>query len=118
MNLLQGATDRDGNTDLEDAVITGWPVDLGPKPTPLNRVISFTPTAPGNYTVNYQVTDALGLLSDNIGAGTITVIGAQDIAIGGAEYRARRGRRRWCGRPTYDAIIGANTPQDPRGTSG
>jgi hypothetical protein len=93
MNLLQGATDPDGNAEVKDAVITGWPVELGPQPTPVNGSISFTPTVMGNYAVNYQVADTAGALSNNIGTGTITVIAAEDIAIGGADYRADK--RRW-----------------------
>ena len=87
MNLIAGATDPDAPLDVKDAVITGWPVELGPQPTPVNGAISFTPSAIGNYVVNYQVVDATGLLSDNIGAGTVTVIAAENIQIGVSEYR-------------------------------
>jgi hypothetical protein len=93
LNLLQGATDPDGATEVKDAVLTGWPVELGPQPTPASGTISFTPAAIGNYTVNYQVVDATGLVSDNIGAATLTVIGAETITIAAAEYRADK--RRW-----------------------
>jgi hypothetical protein len=162
MNLLAGATDPDGNTDVKDAVITGWPVEFGPQPTPVNGVISFTPGALGNYTVNYQVTDAAGLVSDNIGAGTMTVIAAEDIQYATSDYRPAKLRWTVTGTDTvragqkltiayangtlktgqvcdgtdaipacvitanvpvdgtgswaYDAVIAANSPQDPRGT--
>jgi VCBS repeat-containing protein len=91
LNLLAGATDPDGNADVKDAVITVWPPSLGVQPTPANGVISFQPTALGNFVVNYQVKDAAGLLSGNTGAGTVTVIAAETITVPRADYR----RGRW-----------------------
>jgi hypothetical protein len=87
MNLLQGATDPDGAGDLVDAVLTTWPAELGPQPTPAAGRITFAPSALGNYTFNYQVKDATGLLSNNTATGTVTVIAAEDIQLPTAEYR-------------------------------
>lgn len=78
-NLIAKATDPDGNTDVRNAVITGWPAGLGAQPVPINGVISFTPSSTGNFNFTYQVRDAGSLLSDNTATGTVTVIGAESI---------------------------------------
>ncbi|GAB3775038.1 hypothetical protein GCM10028796_50430 [Ramlibacter monticola] len=90
MNLLLGATDPDGATDVKDAVLTTWPAQLGPQPTPVNGSISFSPNATGNFTFGYQVKDAAGLLSDNTATGTVTVVAAEDIQFTVQDYRAAK----------------------------
>jgi hypothetical protein len=100
LNLLTGATDPDGNTDVKDAVITTWPASLGVQPTPANGAISFQPTALGNFVVNYRVKDAAGLLSGNTGSGTVTVIASEAIQVTRADFR--RNAARW-------TIVGSDT---------
>jgi hypothetical protein len=94
MNLLLGATDPDGNADVKDAVITTWPAGLGAQPTPVNGVISFTPAAATNYTFNYVVKDAAGVLSNNVGTGTVTALASESISLATrVDYTA--GKQRW-----------------------
>jgi hypothetical protein len=80
MNLLTNATDPDGAGDVTNAVITSWPAELGVQPTPVNGVISFTPSVTGNRTIGFTVTDAAGATSGNIGTGTATVIAVESIS--------------------------------------
>lgn len=80
MNLISTSTDPDGNADVKEAVITSWPPQLGAQPVPASGVISFVPTATGNFTIGYQVRDTAGALSANTASGTVTVIGAEAIA--------------------------------------
>ena len=65
MNLISASTDPDGNADVKNASIVTWPAQLGPQPVPVNGVITFTPTATGNFTVTFQAIDAAGALSAN-----------------------------------------------------
>jgi VCBS repeat-containing protein len=76
LSLLTGATDPDGNNDVKDAVIVSWPAQLGPQPVPSNGVITYTPNSPVNntYTVSYQVRDAAGVLSANVGTASVSVV--------------------------------------------
>jgi len=81
-NLIANATDPDGNADVKDAVITGWPLaGLGPQPVPVGGVITFTPDVSGATTFTYQVRDAAGALSDNIATATVNVAATETIAI-------------------------------------
>jgi hypothetical protein len=79
LNLIATSTDPDGPTDVKDAVIVTWPVQLGAKPTPANGLVSYTPTSTGNFSVTYQVMDAAGALSANTGTATVTVLGSEAI---------------------------------------
>jgi hypothetical protein len=73
MNLVGTSTDADGNADVKEAVIGAWPAALGAKPTPVNGVITYTPTTAGSYSFNYQVKDVAGALSANTASGAVSV---------------------------------------------
>ncbi|GAB3776971.1 hypothetical protein GCM10028796_55440 [Ramlibacter monticola] len=79
LNLLANSTDPDGPADLKDAVIISWPTQLGTRPTPVNGVVSFTPTTAGTYNIVYQVKDAAGVVSPNTATGSVTVLAAETI---------------------------------------
>jgi hypothetical protein len=79
MNLILNSTDPDGNADVRNASIVTWPTQLGARPTPVNGVVSFTPTTTGNFSVTYRAVDAAGALSANTATGTVTVIAAETI---------------------------------------
>jgi hypothetical protein len=80
LNLISKSTDPDGNADVTNASIVTWPAQLGARPTPVNGVVSFTPTSTGNFPVTFRAVDASGALSANTGTATVTVIAAETIA--------------------------------------
>jgi len=92
-NLIATATDPDGGTDVKNAVITTWPAGLGAQPVPVNGVVTITPTTAGNYTFGYKVVDAAGAQSANTGAGTVTVVAGETIALSRARFEV--GGLRW-----------------------
>jgi hypothetical protein len=100
LNLLSGASDPDGLSDVKNALITNWPVELGTQPTPVNGTISFAPATTGNFTIGYKVVDAAGALSDNTGAGTVTVAASETITITRAQLETDRIRWRVDGTDT------------------
>jgi hypothetical protein len=79
LNLLQASSDPDGAADLADASIVTWPAQLGPKPIPVAGVITYTPTATGNFAIGFRAVDKAGALSANTATATATVIGAETI---------------------------------------
>jgi hypothetical protein len=91
-NLLATSTDPDGNADVKNATILTWPAQLGPKPTPVNGGITFTPTGTGNFSITYQVSDAAGATSANTATGTVTVIAAETITYTKQQYTRAQGR--------------------------
>jgi hypothetical protein len=95
INLLLGATDPDGATDVKDAVLTTWPAELGPQPTPVNGVISFTPAATGNFSFNFLVQDAAGAQSANTALGTITSVASESITFQGGSTQYTINKNRW-----------------------
>jgi len=80
LNLLRNSSDPDGAADLANASIVTWPAQLGPKPTPVNGVVTYTPTATGNFAITFRAVDQAGTLSANTATATATVIGAETIA--------------------------------------
>ncbi|GAB3662636.1 Ig-like domain-containing protein [Ramlibacter alkalitolerans] len=93
MNLIANSTDPDGAADLKDAVILSWPTQLGARPTPVNGVISFTPTTAGTYNIVYQVKDAAGALSPNTASGSVSVLTAETITFTKSQFTP--GQLRW-----------------------
>jgi hypothetical protein len=91
-NLIATATDVDGNVEVKDAVITSWPAGLGAQPTPVNGVISFAPTTGGPFNFSYQVVDAAGALSANVGIGTVNVAFNEIITFGKHQYVQNQNR--------------------------
>jgi hypothetical protein len=79
MNLLLGSTDPDGASDVKDAVLTTWPAELGPQPTPVNGAISFTPSTTGNFSFSFLVKDAAGVVSAAPATGTVTALANETI---------------------------------------
>jgi hypothetical protein len=80
LNLLAASTDPDGAADLANAQITTWPVQLGPQPTPVAGVITYTPTSTGNFAIGFKAVDKSGAQSANTATATSTVIGSETIA--------------------------------------
>jgi hypothetical protein len=100
MNLIANATDPDGLSDVKNAVITSWPVELGAQPVPVNGTISFAPATTGNYTIGYKVLDAAGVQSDNTGSGTVVVNAGETISITRAQLETAKVRWRVDGTDT------------------
>ncbi|HET8746157.1 MAG TPA: Ig-like domain-containing protein, partial [Ramlibacter sp.] len=100
MNLIANATDPDGVSDVKTAVITSWPVELGPQPVPVNGSITIAPSLIGNYTFGYKVVDAAGVQSENDGVGTVTVIAGETITINRAQIETDKIRWRVDGTDT------------------
>jgi VCBS repeat-containing protein len=92
INLLSGATDPDGAADVKNAVITSWPVELGPQPTPVNGVVNFTPTASGPYPISYQVIDAAGATSANVGVVSAVVVPSESLTIPNVRFVRKSAR--------------------------
>jgi hypothetical protein len=67
LNLLATSSDPDGAADLANASIVTWPAQLGPQPIPVNGVITYTPTATGNFAITFKAVDKAGALSANNG---------------------------------------------------
>ena len=88
LNLLTNATDPDGVADLANASIVTWPAQLGPQPVPVNGVITYTPTATGNFAITFKAVDKAGALSANNGTATATVIAAETIAYTKQQFTA------------------------------
>ena len=104
LNLLTGATDPDGVADIKNAVITNWPVELGPQPVPVGGTIKFTPVATtGNFSIGYKVVDAAGLQSANTAAGAVTVVAGETITLTRVQWEAGKGRWRVDGTDTIQA---------------
>jgi hypothetical protein len=103
LNLLANATDPDGATDVKNAVITSWPVQLGPQPVPVNGVISFTPASSGNTAIGFKVVDAAGAQSANTATGTVTTVAAETITLTRAQFETGKGRWRVDGTDTIRA---------------
>jgi hypothetical protein len=93
LNLIANATDPDGATDVKNAVITSWPVQLGTQPVPANGVITFTPTTTGNFAIGFAVVDAAGAQSASTSTGTVTVIAAETITLSRVQFES--GKNRW-----------------------
>jgi hypothetical protein len=93
INLIGTSTDPDGNGDIKDAVILTWPAQLGAQPTPLNGVLSYTPTASGTYTFNYQVKDIAGAVSANTALATVNVALNEIITFG--KHQFVQNKNRW-----------------------
>ncbi|MEJ8834922.1 Ig-like domain-containing protein [Ramlibacter sp. AN1133] len=93
LNALATSTDPDGNGDVKDAVILTWPAQLGAQPTPLNGILSYTPTASGAFSFTYQVTDVAGALSANTATGTVTVALNEVITFG--KHQFVQNKNRW-----------------------
>jgi Big-like domain-containing protein len=87
VNVIANDTDPDGAADLADAVIATWPAQLGVKPTPVNGVITFTPTSTGTFTFTYQAKDKAGALSANTATVTVVVSGSEAIVVTKAIYK-------------------------------
>jgi len=100
MNLIANATDPDGIADVKTAVITSWPVELGPQPVPVNGSITITPSLMGNFSFGYKVVDAAGVQSANDGAGSVTVIAGETISITRAQIESDKVRWRVDGTDT------------------
>jgi hypothetical protein len=92
MNLIANSTDPDGNGDVKDAVLLTWPAQLGTRPTPVNGIISYTPTTVGGFSFTYQVKDVAGALSANTATGTVTVAANEVIAFGKHQYVQNKNR--------------------------
>ena len=90
-NLIANDTDPDGATDVVNAQLVTWPPQLGAQPAPAAGVITFTPTATGNFTFTYRAIDALGAVSANTATGTVVVAGSEAISIAKSIYRASAG---------------------------
>jgi hypothetical protein len=95
INLLLGATDPDGAADVKDAVITTWPAQLGPQPTPVNGVATFTPAATGNFSFSFLVKDAAGVLSNNTATATVTAIANETISFAAGKTDYTVNKQRW-----------------------
>jgi hypothetical protein len=63
-----------------------WPAALGTRPTPVNGVVTFTPTATGTYNIVFQVQDAAGALSPNTGSGSVNVLSAETVLFTKAQF--------------------------------
>jgi hypothetical protein len=94
MNLIATSSDPDGVADIRTASIVNWPMQLGPKPSPVNGVIGFTPIASGTYQFTYRAVDQAGALSANAGTGVVTVASGEAIAMSRARYVRLGGRWR------------------------
>jgi hypothetical protein len=92
MNLIATSTDPDGNGDVKEAVILTWPPQLGAQPTPVNGVITYSPTATGGYSFTYQVKDVAGALSANTGTASVTVAVGEIITFGKHNYTQNKNR--------------------------
>ncbi|GAB3764739.1 IPT/TIG domain-containing protein [Ramlibacter monticola] len=88
LNLLATSSDPDGAADLANASIVTWPAQLGPQPIPVNGVITYTPTATGNFAITFKAVDKAGALSANNGTATATVIAAETIAYTKQQFTA------------------------------
>ena len=91
-NVIANSTDPDGNLEVRDAVLLTWPAQLGPKPVPLNGVVSYTPTAAGGFSFSYQVKDVTGALSANTATGTVIVAQNEVITFGKHQYVQNKNR--------------------------
>ncbi|MBL0424087.1 multicopper oxidase domain-containing protein [Ramlibacter alkalitolerans] len=91
MNLLTGATDPDGNNTVHHAEITDWPVALGPKPSPVNGLLSFVPPRVGNFSFGYRVVDDAGVPSTNVGKGSVAAVASEALAFLRANYTRKFG---------------------------
>jgi hypothetical protein len=88
LNLIANATDPDGSADVRDATLVTWPAQLGARPTPVNGVVSYTPTATGNFAITFRVKDAAGALSANTATATATVIASEAITYTRSDFKA------------------------------
>jgi hypothetical protein len=88
LNLISSATDPDGVADVKDAVIVTWPTQLGVRPTPVNGIVTYTPTAVGNFSITYRVKDAAGALSANTATESVAVLANEVIAYTKSDFRA------------------------------
>jgi hypothetical protein len=93
LNLIGTSTDPDGITDVKNAIITSWPVELGAQPVPVNGAISVTATTTGNFTIGYKVVDAAGAESANAGTTTVVAVAGETITLGRVQFEA--GKNRW-----------------------
>ncbi len=91
-NLISASTDPDGNGDVKDAVIVTWPTQLGPKPTPVNGTIVYTPTSTGNFNITFQAKDVAGALSQNTATAAVSVIAAETIVYTKNQFTKAQGR--------------------------
>jgi hypothetical protein len=86
-NVIANDTDPDGVADIVNAQIVTWPTQLGVKPTPVNGVVTFTPTSTGNFTFTYRAVDSTGTLSANTANVAVTVAGTEAIVLAKQIYK-------------------------------
>jgi hypothetical protein len=97
VNLLANDSDRDGAADLANLVLLSWPAAFGPQPTPNAGIITFTPTVGGTFSFTYNAVDKANAVSLTPATVTVTVTGAETIAIAQAEFRTDQRRLRISG---------------------
>jgi len=85
-------------------VLLTWPAQLGARPTPVNGVVSYTPTAAGGFSFTYQVKDVAGALSANTATGTVAVAPNEVIVFG--KHQFVQSKNRWTVDGTDNVIQG------------
>ena len=85
INVLANDSDIDGEADLVSAVIVTPPVGATAV-VGAGGVVTFTAAAAGTYTFTYAAVDLAGAQSANAATVTVSVAGAETIAIGRSEF--------------------------------
>ena len=98
VNVIANDTDVDGAGEVVDAQIVTWPAQLGARPTPVNGVVSFTPTATGTFNFTYNAVDRLGAVSATPATVSVVVANTEAVTIAKALFKAAvggAGNTRW-----------------------
>jgi hypothetical protein len=88
VNVIANDTDVDGAGEVVDAQIVTWPAQLGARPTPVNGVVSFTPTGTGTFNFTYNAVDRLGAVSATPATVTVVVANTEAVTIAKALFKA------------------------------